>query len=214
MPDEEMTLPIRVVDVVDDVQVACGRTVFCPIRNVTTSVTECRRCVDFADVGPDDTMVCRRNPPVALVDAARLVERRCICTGAENLFARTALGSLGRRHVLCASRNARVDVIRERLAHSDAHGVVVVDPERRPVGFVSRRRFWSAVPPAADLVLAESPDEPYLALADWTPLARALDRMIRTHQRVVVTVDADYRATAVVLDLDILKWFGDAARGQ
>jgi len=208
-PDQgETKLAVRLVEWVTDDRVERLETVFCPFRAASRSVPECRTCKSFARIeGEQGTLVCSREPLISPDEARLLIEDRRICTGVDSLAVRTSLGAIAEAHVVCASWQTGLAAAGKTLAASSALGVIVVDDARRPLAFVPRDEVWPCPPGRARVPVGACAHEPFLIVSEEASLADALDRLIARHQRVIVTVDSSDRATGLVLDVQILRWF-------
>jgi hypothetical protein len=210
----ETALALRAIVLLDGDLVEEERVVYCPFRAATTEVLECLACADFSRIHHGDTLVCARPPELTDEQAIALVEDRRICSGADSLAARTPLGAIAERMIVCATAATSIGAAEAAALRTEAHGVVVVDAARRPTAFVARARLAQTPIAARALSIAACGEETCVVLDEREPLANTLPRLIHDRQRAAVIVDDRGRVTGVVSDLDALRWLARAAHGH
>jgi CBS domain-containing protein len=200
-------LVVRTLELVSEEEVARDQNVFCPFRAESRTLSSCRACPHFGTVAEDGgTLVCRRSPPEDGRDRVGEPQLRPVCVGPESLGARVPVGALVPTTIVCASESTSLATVARHAAEAEAPGVIVVDAQLRPAGFVSREQLASA-PRHACMVSVVEQARVEATLHESAPLSEALELLVHEHRRVLVAVDSEGRATGVLSDLELLRWF-------
>lgn len=189
--DPVMNLRVRRRDTIDP-SGARGHafSVFCPLDRRAMHLDLCRRCA-YVREATDEHVVCAPPQPARLsLDlAAPLGTSACVGD------------AMGERSI-----SVRADVewaVAERaLAQDGAPVALVVDAEDALVGVVDRDHVGPRRPrtPARDLASSIAP------VAEATPLAHAIARMVHERSRALPVVGSDGRVIGLLSDVDALRW--------
>ena len=214
-------LPIRKREVFDgDAARVEEKTVFCPHREGTTSVDDCKVC-PFARSVEEDAVICVRGrakstEPIAIGNDPRVD----IAAAA----ARTPIHTITGREVTCVRANASIEMVACLLVERDLRCLPVVDADDRLIGIVSksdvlRDRVEAGespirielepgfhLEPISQRTVSEIMTPCVHALPEDAPVAFAIALLAFESLHEIPIVSNDGHVVGVITALDVLGW--------
>jgi len=220
-PIMENPIHTRVV-VRDDADPDVVRTAHCTRRGHLVPLAACATCVHLVSLPADptraDAAVACRSPGDNLYPKSDVTERA----------ARTELGRLVRRRVVCVEANASWETLEALLLDDGVDAVVVVDRETRPIGIVSKsdmmRRARDAVSEIDEAVTAAMEAGLHLdarpqgtagdvmtllvhTLPEDAPLSFAVALLALEDIEQIPVVSATGEVVGLLAARDVVRWF-------